>query len=94
MNNLTTRPAFVRNVAVATVNGIITLILLLIAPLGLFAVLVNTVLVTVSTFVVSTLMDIVVVWLLAPSHPSKKFSHRQHRTSFDPTKEIERSKRD
>lgn len=94
MNNLKTRPAIVRNIAVAAVNGIITLTLLLIAPLGLFAVVVNTILVTASTFFVSTLADIVVVWLLAPSRPSKKFNHRQHRESFDSTREIERSKWD
>jgi len=36
---ITPRAAQVRNLAVASVNGTITLIILLIAPLGLFAVI-------------------------------------------------------
>jgi len=40
----------VRNISVAAVNGSITLIILLIAPLGLVAVIINTVLVAVATY--------------------------------------------
>ncbi len=40
------RFATVRNVSVSTVNGGITLVILLIAPLGLAAVIINTLLVT------------------------------------------------
>lgn len=39
---LTPKTAFVRNLAAAILNGTITLIILLIAPLGLLAVIVNT----------------------------------------------------
>ncbi|HEY9701576.1 MAG TPA: CRISPR-associated protein Csx18 [Allocoleopsis sp.] len=62
--NISKRSLFVRNLAVAGVNGITTLIILLIAPLGLVAVIVNTCLVTLSTFVICSLVDGVMVWLL------------------------------
>ncbi|AFZ34065.1 hypothetical protein Sta7437_0456 [Stanieria cyanosphaera PCC 7437] len=68
---LSTRAAIVRNFATAIVNGAITLILLLIAPLGLAAVISNTFLVTVASFFVSTLSDSMVSWLSAsPRHNS------------------------
>lgn len=58
-----TRAGQLRSVLVAVTNGTITLIILLIAPLGLAAVLINTVLVTVSTYAVSTLADRIMAWL-------------------------------
>ena len=60
---LSTRAAVVRNLATAIVNGIITIVLLLIAPLGLAAVIGNTFLVTVASFFVGTFADMVVDWL-------------------------------
>lgn len=63
----------VRNTACAVVNGAITLILLLIAPLGLAAVVTNTFLVTLSTFFVCTVADKVVVWLLPSSKSQLAF---------------------
>jgi hypothetical protein len=51
------RSAFIRNCTVSGVNGTITLIILLIAPLGLLAVIVNTALITLSTFIVVSLGD-------------------------------------
>lgn len=63
---ITAKGAFIRNLATASVNGTITLILLLIAPLGLAAVIFNTILVTLSTFMVNSLGDRVVQWLLSP----------------------------
>lgn len=83
-----------RNVAVAAVNGTITLIVLLIAPLGLAAVLINTLLVTASTFLVSTLMDFVVRWLLPASQSAKRMSQWQMRRNFEPIKEIHPQKWD
>ncbi|WP_013334536.1 CRISPR-associated protein Csx18 [Gloeothece verrucosa] len=65
---LTKRAACVRNIAVSSATGAITLAILLIAPLGLAAVIINTVLVTVSSFAVGLVGDWVVSWLLAPSH--------------------------
>jgi len=57
------RPAFVRNVLVAGTNGAITLIILLIAPLGLAAVIMNTALVTVASFFMGQTADRVVGFL-------------------------------
>ena len=61
---ISNKAAFVRNITASAVNGLITLVILLIAPLGLMAVLVNTVLITFSTFLVCTFGDRVVKWLL------------------------------
>ena len=49
--------ATLRNGAVAGVNGGITLVILLIAPMGLAAVMVNTVLVMVASFFVGEMAD-------------------------------------
>jgi len=57
------RSAKVRNASVAAINGSITLVILLIAPLGMVAVIVNTLLVTVATYMVSNLADKVILWL-------------------------------
>lgn len=77
---LTKRAACVRNVAVAAVNGAITLALLLIAPLGLAAVIVNTFLITVSTFFVGLVGDWVVSWLLASSYRDRLSPDGRRRT--------------
>lgn len=53
-----------RNGLVAITNGSITLIILLIAPLGLAAVIINTLLVTVSSYVISSVADRIIIWLL------------------------------
>lgn len=66
---LSNRAMFTRNVAAAIANGSITLVILLIAPLGLAAVMINTLLVTASTFLVCGVMDGVTVWLLKASNP-------------------------
>jgi hypothetical protein len=53
----TMKMATLRNGAVAAVNGGITLVILLIAPMGLAAVMVNTVLVMVASFFVGEMAD-------------------------------------
>lgn len=60
---ISTRAIRVRNALVAISNGSITLIILLIAPLGLAAVIINTLLVTVATYAVSSVADRVIAWL-------------------------------
>ena len=60
---LTPRSAQVRNIAVATVNGSITLVILLIAPLGLAAVIFNTLLVTFASYGTATLADRIILYL-------------------------------
>ena len=57
------RTSLVRNVALAIVNGGVTLVILLIAPLGLAAVIINTILVTIATFMTATVSDRVVLFL-------------------------------
>lgn len=60
---ISSRTALVRNASVSIVNGSITLIILLIAPLGLMAVIINTLLVTISTYAVTTVADRVIAFL-------------------------------
>ncbi|MEG4009818.1 CRISPR-associated protein Csx18 [Microcoleus sp. Pol11C1] len=60
---ITSRTSTIRNFSLAAVNGTITLIILLIAPLGLAAVISNTFLVTVATFFASALADQIVRYL-------------------------------
>jgi hypothetical protein len=62
---LTRRSAQVRNLAVSGVNGTVTLVILLIAPLGLAAVIVNTVLVILASLTTATIADRVVGFLQA-----------------------------
>jgi len=60
---LTKRAALVRNIVVAVTNGTITLVILLIAPLGLAAVIANTVMVAFATFFVAQTTDRVILFL-------------------------------
>jgi len=57
------RAAFVRNLAVAVVNGAISLAILLIAPLGLASVVTNTFLIAVASFFTAQMADRVVLFL-------------------------------
>lgn len=61
--HLSSRSIQVRNLSVAIANGVITLIILLIAPLGIAAVIINTVLVTIATYLTATGADWVVRYL-------------------------------
>ncbi|MBL1200259.1 MAG: hypothetical protein FWK04_14470 [Nostoc sp. GBBB01] len=60
---ISSRAALIRNLGVALLNGAITLIILLIAPLGLTAVIINTMLVTAASFVNAIAGDTVVKFL-------------------------------
>ncbi|MDB9313716.1 CRISPR-associated protein Csx18 [Spirulina sp. CS-785/01] len=68
---ISTRAALVRSGVVAGVNCAITLTLLLIAPLGLAAVITNTLFITASTFGVCVVGDWVVAWLGGGVPPSE-----------------------
>lgn len=59
------RAAQVRNLAVALVNGAVTLVILLIAPLGLMAVITNTALVVIVTYLTATIGDRLLRYLQA-----------------------------
>lgn len=85
---LSARAAVVRNFSTAIVNGAITLTLLLIAPLGLAAVIGNTFLVTVASFFVGTFADMVVDWLRLSGD-----SDRQKFTAFQIEKELQNVKK-
>lgn len=63
MMYLSVRGILIRHIAVAFLNGIITLVILLIAPLGLAAVITNTAMVVVATLVTSAFVDGVVRFL-------------------------------
>jgi hypothetical protein len=60
---LSYRSLFVRNVLVAVANGSITLVILLIAPMGLAGVITNTLMITIASFVSATFADRVIYFL-------------------------------
>ncbi len=76
------RVSIVRNILVSFFNGGITLVILLIAPLGLAAVIINTLLVTVATYAVSSVADRAIAWLeqseeaelISPSQPKRNIN--------------------
>ena len=85
------RLLFARNLGVAFVNGLVTLVILLIAPMGLAAVVVNTLLVALSTMTVGVCGDLVVRWLLqgttqslfSPVPPSTSLINQTHSQELD-----------
>jgi hypothetical protein len=64
----------VRNTAIAVVNGIITLIILLIAPLGLVAVMINTLLVAIASYATALIVDRVSLYLQGGSQQAEILS--------------------
>ena len=85
---ISTRAQQMRNILVADSTGSITLIILLIAPLGLAAVIINTLLVTIATYAISSVADRVMAWLSPPtqaellsqSNPNSSSLRRQQRS--------------
>jgi len=63
MYYFTTKTAQVRNISVSVANGILSLIILLIAPLGLLAVVINTILVMASTYGTLAASDRIIMYL-------------------------------
>ena len=61
---LTDKMARVRNISVSAANGIISLTILLIAPMGLFAVIINTLLIVAATYGTLTVSDRIITYLL------------------------------
>jgi hypothetical protein len=74
--HISTRTAGFRNLALSVVNGVITLIVLLIAPLGLAAVIINTLLIAVATFLAGEIADRVIRYL-QPSSAGETFRNSQ-----------------
>jgi len=60
---LSPRAAFIRNAIVSGVSGTITLVILLIAPLGLVAVMTNTLLVTCACYFTNSIADRIIYYL-------------------------------
>jgi hypothetical protein len=67
---LTHRSALIRNLAVALLNGLVTLTLLLIAPIGLAGVLSTTLAVTLASLINATLGDTSVRYLQPSRNPN------------------------
>jgi hypothetical protein len=85
------RSLLIRNIALAMANGGITLTILLIAPLGLAAVIINTILITISTFVTATASDRVIKYLQQGQAPKNAaFSQTDN---YDPAPLNSRSSR-
>jgi hypothetical protein len=76
--------SLIKSIAIAFINGLITLIFLLIAPLGLAAVIANTVMITLSSFMVNIIFDFITIWLL--KSPNNNFFDVPYGNKFDQTK--------
>ncbi|MDR9404895.1 MAG: CRISPR-associated protein Csx18 [Halothece sp. Uz-M2-17] len=68
------RIALVRNLAVAGFNGLIALVILLIAPMGLAGVITNTLMITVASFFNATACDRIVLFLQSGQTPRQQTS--------------------
>ncbi len=86
-----------RNLVTATINGLITLAILLIAPLGLAAVITNTILVTIASFFSGSLTE-AIMDLLSSSEIDVEVlpEERQSKTStsIEPRRGSESLRRD
>ncbi|MGL5061546.1 MAG: CRISPR-associated protein Csx18 [Microcoleus sp.] len=79
---LSTRTAGFRNLALSVVNGAITLIVLLIAPLGLAAVIINTLLIAAATFAAGEISDRIIRYL-QPGRDEEIFRNSQQMQARD-----------
>ena len=87
---ISTKAAFLRNLGIAVVNGVITLVVLLIAPLGLAAVIINTALVTIVSFVVGMIADWAIAWVSDSVFSNRISPGQKQMIRQQKTKEIER----
>jgi len=71
--------SLIKSVAIAFINGLITLILLLIAPLGLAVVVINTIAIFISTLAVTMAFDLITLWLL--KSPTNNFLDYPYQSS-------------
>jgi hypothetical protein len=74
---VSSRAALVRNIAIAIANGSITLVILLIAPLGLATVIINTLLITVASFGSALAADRTIAYL-QPQRSSRATADRHY----------------
>ena len=90
---LSPRIALVRNLAVAMFNGAITLIVLLIAPMGLAGVITNTLMIAVASFFNATACDRVVRYLQGSSDFQQKVRDFNPLDDNPDASDIERDRR-
>ncbi|NJK36253.1 MAG: hypothetical protein HC919_15705 [Oscillatoriales cyanobacterium SM2_2_1] len=74
---LSPRSARLRNIALAAVNGIVSLAILLIAPLGLAAVVINTALIVAATYITGTIADRLIRYLQGSAAPTSALNPQQ-----------------
>jgi len=79
---LSPRIALVRNLAVALFNGLIALVILLIAPMGLAGVITNTLMITVASFCNATACDRIVLFLQSGQNSAQSFSSLERDRAF------------
>lgn len=60
---ISSRAASIRNLALSATNGAVSLVILLIAPLGFAAVIINTILIVVTTYITATAADRIIRYL-------------------------------
>lgn len=68
---ISSRAASVRNLSISATNGVITLVILLIAPLGIVAVIINTVLIILATYMTATVADRIVRYLTSSTQQAE-----------------------
>lgn len=71
---ISSRAASVRNLTLSAINGFITLIILLIAPLGIVAVIINTMLIVVATYITATAADRIIQYLSSSTQQAELLS--------------------
>ncbi|MCS6958627.1 MAG: CRISPR-associated protein Csx18 [Pseudanabaenaceae cyanobacterium SKYGB_i_bin29] len=89
---VTAKQCLLRNITLAICNGAVSLVILLIAPLGLAAVITNTFLIMVATYGVSVMFDRIFTWLQSP--PKGLHSSRDSASLYrqEDVREIERDR--
>ncbi len=78
------RTAQIRNIALAVVNGAVTLIILLIAPLGLAAVIINTLLVVAASYGTGVMADRVIRFLQPSNNRATQIDTRRDEEDIRP----------
>ena len=84
------RAALVRNISVSLVNGGITLVILLIAPLGIVAVIINTLLITAATYTTINAVDWVTLYLRRDNQQAELLSKTKSQIRSRKNSELDR----
>lgn len=84
------RAALVRNISVSLINGGITLVVLLIAPLGIVAVIINTLLITAATYTMINAVDWVTLYLRRDNQQAELLSKTKSQIRSRKNSELDR----